>query len=213
MIWRKCLNNGVTPEDLKIAHIITIFKDGHQGLASNYRPIALTSHLIKIFEKIVRNGMVKYMDKNNLFNDSQHGFRIGRSCLTQLLSHFDKILTKLESRSDVHVIYLDFSKAFDKVDHSIILEKLRIMGIKGNLLEWLRSFLCKRYQSVMVDGCLSEPSIVKSGVPQGSVLGPLLFLILISDIDKDLLHSFLSSFADDTRAGSEIKSGLEKVAR
>ena len=206
ILWRDCLDRGVTPDKLKVAHIIPIFKSGHQGLPSNYRPIALTSHLIKIFEKIVRNCIVKYLDENQLFNDTQHGFRHGRSCLSQLLAHFEEILTKLEASENVDIIYLDFSKAFDKVDHSIILEKLRLMGIGGNLLNWIESFLKDRFQSVMVNGFLSKPVKVKSGVPQGSVLGPLLFLILISDIDKDVLHSFLSSFADDTRVGKSIKN-------
>ena len=206
ILWRNCLDLGVTPDDLKAAHIIHIFKSGHQGLASNYRPIALTSHLIKIFEKIVRNAMVKYMDENNLFNDSQHGFRQGRSCLSQLLTQFERILSRLEAKQNVDVIYLDFSKAFDKVDHQIILEKLRLMGVKGKLLLWIKSFLFNRTQRVMVNGFLSEPVNVISGVPQGSVLGPLLFLILISDINKDVLQSFLSSFADDTRIGMSITS-------
>ena len=206
ILWRDCLDNGITPDKLKVAHIIPIFKSGHQGLASNYRPIALTSHLIKIFEKIVRNGLVKYLDENNLFNDTQHGFRQGRSCLSQLLEQFESVLKKLGANENVDVIYLDFSKAFDKVDHGILLDKLKSMGIEGNLLDWIKSFLLNRSQSVMVNGFLSDPVYVMSGVPQGSVLGPLLFLVLISDIDKDVLHSFLSSFADDTRVGKSINN-------
>ena len=155
--------------------------------------------------------MVKYMDENNLFNDSQHGFRQGRSCLSQLLIQFERILSRLEANQNVDVIYLDFSKAFDKVDHQIILEKLRLMGVKGKLLLWIKSFLLNRTQRVMVNGFLSEPANVISGVPQGSVLGPLLFLILISDIDKDVLQSFLSSFADDTRIGLSITSEEDAI--
>ena len=137
---------GMTPGDLKNAHIIPLFKGGHQGLASNYRPIALTSHLIKVFEKVVRNSMVQYLEENELFNSSQHGFRRRRSCLSQLLSHFENIIGRLEADDNVDVIYLDFSKAFDKVDHIILLKKLELLGISGKLLIWIKSFLLDRRQ-------------------------------------------------------------------
>ena len=130
---------------------------------------------------------------------SQHGFRGGRSCLSQLLSHYDKIIEILASGSNVDTIYLDFAKAFDKVDHGIVLKKLSLLGIRGKLLQWIKSFLSSRTQMVLVNGVLSDPAPVISGVPQGSVIGPLLFLILIGDIDKNVAFSFLSSFADDTR--------------
>ena len=103
-------------------------------------------------------------------------------------------------------LYLDFSKAFDKVDHEIVLRKIAAMGIDGNLLKWIRSFLTQRYQSVSVNGVLSDPQEVISGVSQGSVLGPLIFLILISDIDGDVIDSIVKSFADDTRAKKGIWS-------
>ena len=122
---------GLTPTALKNAHIIPIFKDGHRGLASNYRPIALTSHLIKVFQKVVRNSLVHYLEDNDLFNDSQHGFRQRRSCLSQLLAHFEKISTILESNQNVDIIYLDFAEAFDKVDHNIVLKKLELIGVRG----------------------------------------------------------------------------------
>ena len=150
--------------------------------------------------------MVKFFDDNNLFNDSQHGFRQSRSCLSQLLDQFEKVLRRLEENENVDVIYLDFAKAFDKVDYNVLLDKLIMMGIEGKILKWITSFLRDRTQQVMVNGFLSDPAKVISGVPQGSVLGPLLFLVMISDIDRDVLHSFLSSFADDTRIGRSIKS-------
>ena len=146
------------------------------------------------------------METNNLFNAGQHGFRAGRSCLSQLIAHFDKILTLLEEGLKGDVIYLDFAKAFDKVDHSILLNKLKSLGIDGKIWKWLHSFLAGRTQSVMVDGFLSDPTAVISGVPQGSVLGPILFLILIGDIDQDTASVFVSSFADDTRVGKGVNS-------
>ncbi len=111
-LWRDCLDLGITPTKLKEAHIIPIHKGGHQGLASNYRPIALTSQLIKIFEKVMRNKLVEFLKEHHLFNNSQHGFTIGRSCLSQLLAHHDEILSILETGLNVDTIYLDITTAF-----------------------------------------------------------------------------------------------------
>ena len=141
-LWRDCVNLGITPWTLKEAHVIPIHKGGHQGLAANYRPIALTSHLIKVFEKVVRTHLVNFLDENNIFNPNQHGFRIGRSCLSQLLAHYDKIVSLLERGVNVDTIYLDFSKAFDKVDHGILLKKLSLIGIRGKVLTWIESCSC-----------------------------------------------------------------------
>ena len=204
LLWRKCLDKGMTPNKLKEAHIIPIHKGGHQGLPSNYRPVALTSHLIKIFEKVIRKYIVQFLDEHDKFNNCQHGFRNGRSCVSELLIHYDRIVDILESGSNVDTIYLDFAKAFDKVDHGIVLKKLSLLGIRGRLLQWISSFLSSRNQMVLVNGVLSDPAPVTSGVPQGSVIGPLLFLILIGDIDQNVARSFVSSFADDTRLLLEI---------
>ena len=125
IFWRSSLDLGEIEEIHKRNHITPISKGGNQGEPSNYRPVSLTSHLTKIFEKVIRKKLVKYLNDNNLFNPTQHGFRQGRSCLSQLLSHYDSILSKLEEGKEVDVIYLDFSKAFDKVDHEILLSKLK----------------------------------------------------------------------------------------
>ncbi len=137
----------------KEAAISPIFKGGSicKGQAKNYRPIALTSHIMKVFEKVVRKKIVNFFDENNSFNVNQHGFRSGRSCLSQLLAHYDYILSQLEQGNNVDIIYLDFAKAFDKVDHGILLHKLRAMGIKGKLGVWIHSFLTNRYQYVAVN--------------------------------------------------------------
>ena len=144
-------------------------------------------------------------------NPNQHGFRSGRSCLSQLLRHHDQVTRKLEEGKNVDVIYLDFAKAFDKLDYRVTLQKLHDMGITGNLLQWINSFLSNRFQCVYVQGEKSSPVQVKSGVPQGSVVGPLLFLIMLQDIDSETNFATISSFADDTRVLAGITS-MEDVA-
>ena len=206
LIWKKSLSTGEIPNILKTANIVPIHKGGSRGEAKNYRPVALTSHIIKIFEKVLRNHIVSHMEENNMLNPGQHGFRAGRSCLSQLLSHMETITQILEDGDNVDVIYLDFSKAFDKVDFLVTLRKLKLLGVTGNIGKWIYSFLTGRTQTVVVNGMTSSFSEVKSGVPQGSVLGPLLFLVLLGDIDKSVVSAFLSSFADDTRIGHRIKT-------
>lgn len=206
ILFRNSLDTGIIPQQLKSAKITPVYKGGSKGEAKNYRPIALTSHIIKIMEKIIVKSMSIYLEENNILNNDQHGFRVGRSCLSQLLSHHEKILIGLENKKDMDVIYLDFAKAFDKVDHGILLHKLRDSGISGKLGKWLHCFLVNRQQSVAVSGVVSKPSIVTSGVPQGSVLGPLLFLLHISDINKLVKYSTVSSFADDTRILKEVST-------
>ena len=212
ILYRNCLDMGITPADLRLSHIIPIFKGGHQGLAADYRPISLTSHISKIFEKVIRNHLASFLEANNLYNPNQHGFRKGRSCLSQLLAHYDLIIEYLEKGLNVDTIYLDFSKAFDKVNHNIVMDKLEMLGISGKIKRWIHSFLSERYQRVIVNGFLSEPMHVKSGVPQGSVIGPLLFLVLISDIDQNVTSSHTSSFADDTRLLRESLNSLDCTA-
>ena len=204
LIWRSCFDNSITPVKAKENHTVPIHKGDSTAEAANYRPVALTSHLVKVFEKILRKKIIRHLDANDLLNQTQHGFRAGRSCLSQLIAHYDKILSLLDQGANVDVIYLDFAKAFDKLDFNIALAKLKSLDIDGKVGRWLHSFLTDRSQTVIVNGTKSEPSPVVSGVPQGSVIGPLLFLVLIGDIDKDISHSFLSSFADDTRIGKGI---------
>ena len=206
LIYRKSLDSGTVPKSFKISNITPIFKSGNKGLAVNYRPVALTSQLSKVFEKIIRNRLLSFFDSNAILNDSQHGFRSGRSCVSQLIAHFEKVIEFLSQGSNVDVVYLDFSKAFDKLDFNILLAKLKKYGVAGKLGRWIHAFLTGRQQFVTVDGFVSALCEVFSGVPQGSVLGPLLFLIMINDIDENIKNAFLSSFADDTRMGMSIKS-------
>ena len=206
LLWNKSMSTSYIPERLKINLITPNHKGGSKATPANYRPVALTSHLIKIYEKVLRNKITAFLDGNNLMNNNQHGFRKGRSCLTQLLAHQDAIISLLEEGANADVIYLDFAKAFDKVDHNLVLKKAQSFGIDGQLLKWIQQFLKDRNQSVVVNGKVSTPREVVSGVPQGSVLGPLIFLMLISDIDEKIEHAKVASFVDDTRATKGIST-------
>ena len=206
LLWRRSLDLGIIPEKLKVSAITPIHKGGSRKLAINYRPVALTSHIIKVFEKVVRNDLVSFIESRNLMNPNQHGFRAGHSCLSQLIQHYDRITKLLEEGLNVDVVYVDFAKAFDKLDINITLQKLHDIGITDKVFRWIQAFLSERKQYVVVERTKSEPVPVVSGVPQGSVLGPLLFLILLGDIDQNVAHSYVSSFADDTRIFSGIRS-------
>ncbi len=213
IFFNKSLLEGLLPDICKSAAVIPIHKGGDKSIAANYRPISLTSVLVKIFEKIIRRSLVKYLEENNLMNDTQHGFRKGRSCISALLNVYDNILLSFNDPSveSTDMIYLDFSKAFDKVDHNIIMHKLKKFGITGQIGIWLNEFLAERTQYVQIPGGISGRAMVSSGVPQGTVLGPVLFLILISDISNNV-DCNLSSFADDTRLYSQIKSRVDCVS-
>ena len=202
-IWRASLDNGCIPPELLLVLICPIHKGGSRSVPKNYRPVALTSHLIKVFERVVRQSLVAHIDKLGLLPDGQHGSRARRSTLTQLLSHWDSIMEGLEQGAGVDCVYLDFSKAFDKVETGVLLHKLKNGGVKGKLGCWLACFLdsSRRQQAVGVDGRVSTLSPVISGVPQGTVLGPVLFLLHIADIARDVTdRTKTSSYVDDTRA-------------
>ena len=211
LLWRKSLDSGDNPDGTHLAYITAIFKAGDKSEAANYRPVSLTNHITKIFERIIKNELVFYLTRQQLYNETQHGFRKARSTQTNLIEYYESILHQLETNTAVDSIYLDFSKAFDKCDHGIILEKLTALGITGKLHNWIEDFLRNRMQIVVVDGSKSKPVNVISGVPQGSVLGPILFLILMYDITNGINSSILSSFADDTKIWRGVKSQICKI--
>ena len=210
LIWNISLEHSTMPEPTLLAYITPILKDIDRSAAENYRPVALTNHLIKIFERVLRKHIMDHLITNDIMNKSQHGFKEKHSTITQLLAYLDSVYTILEEGCNVETIYLDFSKAFDKVDHHILLKKIENVGIQGKTLDWIKSFLTNRQQQVRVGNSLSDKVWVKSGVPQGSVLGPLLFLIMMLDINKNIQHSQLSSYADDTRLWRKIINESDK---
>ena len=212
LIWRKSLALGHFPSALRKVIISPIHKGGSRGSPINYRPVAISSNISKIVEKIITNRLVDYFDSSNNFAPNQHGFRIKRSCLTALLDMQNLILNNLEKHQDVDIIYLDLSKAFDRVDHSKLLSKLVNAGVGGVLLHWIAEFLIGRHQRVAVNGKCSSSGVVTSGVPQGSVLGPLLFILFMKDIEDVVTHADLISFADDTKLISAVKNPVDRTA-
>ena len=193
------------PEVWKQAFVTPIHKKGERCKAENYRPISLTSTIGKILESIIRDQIYQYLTNNDLLVHNQHGFTSGRSCTTQLLHAMDYWTSSLDNNIPVDILYLDFRKAFDTVPHCRLFIKLAAYGIRGKLLDWIKSFLTNRHQKVVLNGASSEWSRVYSGVPQGSVLGPLLFNIYVNDIPS-VVNSETLMFADDTKIFRKIQS-------
>ena len=204
-IFKLSLSTGECPEDWRSANVTPIHKKGDRTDPSNYRPVSLTSQSCKILESIVRKHVLEHLVSNNILSDKQHGFREGRSCLTNLLEIMEDWTEIIDKHDDIDVAYLDFRKAFDLVSHKHLIYKLSKYGITKQVLNWIEAFLNQRTQRVIVRGMASEPFDVTSGVPQGSVLGPILFLLYINDLPLEVV-SPVSLFADDSKIFSKIIS-------
>ena len=196
IIYNHSLETGCVPQDWRNANVAPIYKKGERFKASNYRPVSLTCICSKVMEHVVVSQIMNHMDKHDLFYKWQHGFRPKLSCETQLVTMVHDLARNMSKGLQTDVIVTDFSKAFDKVPHRRLASKLEYYGIRGRTNTWISSFLADRYQKVVVEGDYSDTVSVDSGVPQGSVLGPVLFLIYINDI-PDGISSGVRLFADD----------------
>ena len=182
IIFRKSLETGEIPPDWRLANVSPVYKKGDRHKAENYRPISLTCICCKLMEHIVTSHIMNHADKNNILYPLQHGFRSKRSCETQLIEFVDEITINMSSGKQTDVLIMDFSKAFDKVSHSLLVHKLDHYGIRGKTNTWIQNFLSDRSQAVVVGGEKSNFITVDSGVLQGSAIGPSLFLFYINDM-------------------------------
>ena len=203
IIFQLSLDSGIVPKSWKVATVTPVHKAGPKNLSENYRPISITSQMSKLLEKIVRKHLLGHLEDTNILSNHQHGFCNKRSCMSNLLETFEDITVLIDSGIPVDEMFMDFRKAFDKVSHERLLYKLDKMGVRGNILLWIESFLHERVQRVKVNGSLSSWGKVTSGVPQGSVLGPILFLAFINDLTS-LLSTNCKLFADDAKLYSRV---------
>ena len=208
-LFTDSLTSGRMPRDWKRANITPIYKKGCKTDPSNYRPISLTSVVSKVLEKLIREKIVSHLETTGYLSRHQHGFRSGKSCLTQLLEYFGDIENMLDEGRSVDAVYLDCRKAFDTVPHKLLIDKVETAGIGGDVKNWIGNFLEDREQRVVIKNCHSTWKRVVSGVPQGSVLGPTLFLIYINDV-LDNLSSKGKLFADDAKIYRKMDSTQDR---
>ncbi|MCP4476281.1 MAG: reverse transcriptase family protein [Gammaproteobacteria bacterium] len=211
LIMQHSLVTGSLPNLWKTAVVIPIFKNkGSRSDFHNYRPISLTSPASKSAENIIREALVKHLSDHRLISQAQHGFLAKRSTVTQLLLCLNEWSKAIDAGKGVDVAYLDIAKAFDSVPHAKLLEKLVAYGIHGNLLAFIKDFL-DRTQRVKIENSFSGEMKVTSGVPQGSVLGPILFLIYINDLPSVISNSGIYIFADDTKISFSVQNLTDKA--
>ena len=201
----KTMEHGEIPNGWKRAHVSPIYKKGLRNRAENYRPFSFPFIICKLMEYFVKEAVMNYIIEEKVLSSKQYGFISGRSRTTQLLRYLDKCIETIVDGGVIDDIYLDFAKAFDTVPHRRLIVKLESYGINGNILNWIKAFLSRRSQVVKVNGADSESTAVLSGIPQGSVLGPLLFAIYINDLPEAVTSDALL-FADDTKLYRQITS-------
>merc|ERR1712121_189958 len=209
-INRKSIDEGKIPDIFKLAYFTPIHKGGSRQKPEQYRPVSLTSHVMKVFERVIKTKIIEHLKKNEKINEGQHGFVPGRSTQIQLLCHYNDIYEALTEGERMDTVFLDFAKAFDKIDHNILLEKGKKHGTWGKIGRWIMEFLRGRKFRVVANECMSREEDVISGVPQGTVLAAILFVIMISDIDEDVKMCIIRCFVDDTRVNKKIRTNEDK---
>ena len=200
IIFNCCLTTGTFPDDWKLGKVTPIFKQGDRSDMNNYRPISVISAVAKVFERIVYNQLSSYLSEKNILSQCQSGFRSFHSTVTALHEATDNWAFNIDRGYINAVVFLDLKKAFDTINHSILLSKLYSYGVKGNAYELLSSY--KRTQKCAVNGVLSKICTLTCGIPQGTILGPLLFLLYINDLPNCLSNSQPRMYADDTHLTS-----------
>jgi len=215
-IFNLSFNCGEVPQSLKIAKVVPLYKKGDKDNPGNYRPISLLSIFAKMLEKLMYRRLYNYLHKQNILYKYQFGFRKGYSTSLALTELLDTLYTHRDQREIVIGMYFDLKKAFDTVDHNILLHKLSNYGVRGHVLNWFQSYLSNRQQFVCIGGSRSQLLNVSCGVPQGSVLGPLLFLLYINDIENSCSDCTVRLFADDTNLfvyGKNVSDVYRKANR
>ena len=213
-IFNLSFKNGICPDELKIARVIPIYKSGDKTIVSNYRPVSVLPIFSKIIERLMYDRLISFINRHNLIYEHQFGFRKNYSTNMAIITMFDNILNSINKGEYVLGVFLDFSKAFDTVNHSILLDKLKLYGIRGRAHCWLENYLTNRKQYVDNADTISERLPITCGVPQGSILGPLLFILYVNDIcnvSKELLPIL---FADDTNVfinGTDVNYMLKTM--
>ena len=198
LLFNKSLTSATVPNSWKLSNVVPIYKKGSPSDPLNYRPISLTSICSKTLERIVVSSINEYLDHNHILSEQQFGFRSGRSVQDQLLITYEFVTREYDQGKIIDLVLFDFKKAFDLVPHVTLINKLAVLGFRPPLLDWIRDFLARREMRVVVLGSLSSPRMVQSGVPQGSVIGPLLFIIFINHITSGIKTKY-GLFADDLK--------------